>query len=361
MLGHLVFTAILTLLLQWSGWLTGIPGVSLAAALSTASPTLLDWAKTLDPNGSPARIIELMSQRNEILDDMTWIEANGITSHRCTVRTGLPTPTWRLMNQGVVPTKGTTAQIDEAMGMLDSWLSVDAKLAKLGGNPDAFLMTQRPAHMEALAQELAATVFYGSAVAPNEFVGLANRYNLSTAGNGDNVILSGGTGSTDNTSVWLIAWDPNTVTGIFPQGSQAGLEHTNKGIQTVDDQGGTAGALMDAYREHFTWDAGIALCDWRYVVRIANVDVSELEETSSSPDLIRYMADAEMRLPNSLGRRAFYMNRTVARNLRRQVTAAVGNGGGLTFENFAGKRIMMFGTTPVRIVDALVNTEDVVA
>jgi hypothetical protein len=118
---------------------------------------------------------------------------------------------------------------------------------------------------------------------------------------------------------------------------------------------------MKVYQERFTWKAGIALKDWRYVVRICNIDVEELEEASSSPDLLRYMAEAEMRLPNSLGKRAFYMNRTVARNLRRQVTTAVTNGGGLTFDNFAGKRIMVFGTTPIRITDALLNTEAAVS
>ena len=358
---HVILTAVLTLLLQVTGLLTGTPGVSLAAALTATSMTLIDLAKLKDPSGQIASIVELMSQTNEILDDMMWMEGNLDTGHRTTVRTGLPTPTWRLLNQGVTPTKGTTAQIDEQCGMLEAWSQIDTELANLGGNPGAVRLSQARAHIEAMGQELAQTVFYGSSLAPNEFIGLAARYNLSTAGNGDNLILTGGTGSTDNTSVYLIAWDSETVTGIVPKGSTAGLKHEDLGVETLNDAGGSAGALLRVYRDRFVWKAGIALKDWRYVVRLANIDVSELEEASSSPDLLRYMADAEMRLPSNLGRRAFYMNRTVARNLRRQVTAAVSSGGGLTFENFAGKRVMMFGTTPVRIVDALTNTEDVVA
>jgi len=73
------------------------------------------------------------------------------------------------------------------------------------------------------------------------------------------------------------------------------------------------------------------------------------------------MGDAEERIPNELGTRAFYVNRTVRRFLRRQTKEQVSAGGGLTFENVAGKRVAMFGTTPVRVTDALLNTEDVVA
>lgn len=357
------FSLAVLLLVQALGFGSTMQGIGFAAALSTSHPTLLDWAKALDPNGQIARIVELLNQTNEVLDDMVWEEANNITSHRTTVRTGLPTPTWRLMNAGVVPAKATTAQIDEGIGQLEAWSRVDFDLANLGGNPGAFRASQARAHMEAMNQEMASTLFYGSSLAAEEFVGLAARYNaLTGAGNSDNVIGAGtASGSTENTSIWLVAWDTETVTGIFPKGSTAGLQHEDFGAGIQDDAGGTAGAVMKVYQERFTWKAGIALKDWRYVVRICNIDVEELEEASSSPDLLRYMAEAEMRLPNSLGKRAFYMNRTVARNLRRQVTTAVTNGGGLTFDNFAGKRIMVFGTTPIRITDALLNTEAAVS
>src|SRR5262245_10723692 len=122
------------LLLQAMGY-GSMSGIGFAAALSTSHPTLLDWAKVLDPDGSIARIVELLNQTNPVLDDMVWEEANNITSHRVTVRTGLPAPTWRLMNAGVVPTKATTAQIDEGIGQLEAWSRVDKDRADLGGNP----------------------------------------------------------------------------------------------------------------------------------------------------------------------------------------------------------------------------------
>jgi hypothetical protein len=296
----------------------------------------------------------MLAQTNQILEDMPFMEGNLITGHRTSVRTGLPDVFWRLLNQGVQPSKSRTAQIDEQVGMLDAYSQVDVKLADLGGNPGGVRLSEARAFLEAMNQEMASTLIYGSAAAPEEFIGLAARYSSTTAGNGDNVILGGGTGSTDNTSIYLIAWDEETICGIYPKGSKAGLEHEDLGIETVENAGGVTGALMRAFRD-------LALKDWRYGVRIANIDVSDLGSVSDAADLLELMADAEERIPNELGRRAFYVNRTIRRYLRHQTRAQVSTGGGITFENIAGKQVMMFGDTPVRRTDALLNTEDVVA
>lgn len=331
--------------------------------LSTSAMTLIDWAKSMDPNGQVARVIELLSQTNEMLIDMPFMEGNLPTGHRTTVRTGLPSVFWRLLNQGVLPSKSTKAQITEQTGMLEAYSEVDVKLANLGGKDKAgqVRLSEAKAFLEAMNQEMQSTVIYGSAASPEEFIGLAPRYSSLSAGNGDYIVTGGGTGSTDNTSIWLVAWDEETVCGIFPQGSQAGIQHEDLGIETAENAGGVTGALMRVYRDHWMWDCGIALKDYRYAIRIANVDVSNLSSASDAADLLHLMADAEERLPNALGRRAFYANRTIKRFLRHQVTGRVTTGGGITFENYAGKPTMMFGTTPVHTVDAILNTEDVVA
>ena len=87
--------------------------------------------KRLDPDGDVPLIAELLNQTNEILDDMQWKEGNLPTGHRITMRTGLPTVAWRLLNNGITPSKSTTAQIDEQCGMLEAWSEVDKDLAEL--------------------------------------------------------------------------------------------------------------------------------------------------------------------------------------------------------------------------------------
>lgn len=329
------------------------------ATLDAGKLTLLDLAKRKDPNGQIARIVELLTQTNQILEEMVWKEGNIDTGERTSVRTGLPDVFWRLMNAGIPTSKSHTAQIDEATGMLEAYSQVDRDLAQLGGDSKGVRLSEARAFFEAMNQEMASTLFYGTALAPEEFIGLAARYSSTTAGNGDNVIKAGGTGSAENASMWLIAWDTETVCGIFPRGSTAGIMHEDLGEKLIQNAGGVTGNLMMALVDHWQWKAGIALKDWRYVVRVANIKVADLAGTSPA-DLLFFMADAEERLPNRLGRPAWYVNRRIRRYLRHQTNRAVTAGGGITYDNVGGHRIMMFGETPVRLTDALLTTEDAV-
>jgi len=330
--------------------------------LSTSALTLADWAKRLDPDGKVPTIVELLSQTNEILTDMLFVEGNLPTGHRTTVRTGLPAVAWRLLNQGGTPSKSTTAQIDEHAGMLEAWSEIDVKLARLNGNSAQFRLSEAQAFIEAMNQEMASTLFYGNqGLAPEEFTGLSARYSaISGATNASNVI-SGGSSDTDNTSIWLLVWGEQGVTGIFPRGSKAGLEHNDYGEVTVEVTAGVAGQRMRALQERWTWDAGIALKDWRQVVRIPNIDVSNLVAKSSAADLIDLMIKALYRTRLNMGRPVFYMNRTVAQMLDIQRRDDIISGGGLRWETVDGKRVGQFQGVPVRICDALLQTESLVS
>src|SRR5262245_9891106 len=328
------------------------------AAVGTNALTLVDWAKRLDPDGKVPTIVELLSQTNELLTDMRWIEGNLPTGHRTTVRTGLPTVAWRLLNQGVTPSKSTTAQIDEQAGILEAWSEVDCDLAKLNGNIQAVRLSEGRAFIEAMNQEMAGTVVYGNGgLAPEEFTGLAPRYSSTTAGNGSNIINGTGAGS-DNTSIWLIAWGDQTIMGIFPKGSKAGLGHDDYGEVTVELTAGIAGSRMRAYQERWQWKAGIALKDWRYVVRFANIDVSDLVAGAGAADLIEGMIKMIHRLPTmTLGRPVFYMNRTVFQALDLQRRNDVIAGGGLSYENVDGMMRPTFRGIPIAKTDAILETE----
>lgn len=356
---HLGAAHALNVLGDSPGWLPPHLVIGFGAALGTGNLTLLDWAKRRDPNGKSAMIAELLNQKNEILDDMVWREGNLPTGHRLTVRTGLPAVAWRLLNQGVIPSKSITAQIDEQVGMLEAWSEVDKDLAILNGDVAAFRASEARSFIEAMAQEFARVLFYGNAgLTPEQFTGLSVRYGASGAGNTDNVIKAGGAGA-DNASIWLVAWGEETVMGIFPTGSKAGLLHEDYGEVTAEVVAGLPGARMRALQERFQWKGGLALKDWRYVVRIANIDVSDLN-AANVKTLINFMEQAVETIPDSLGKPVFYMNRTMRRFLRREARESVGSGGGLTYENYEGKRILMFGDVPIKRADALLNTEALV-
>lgn len=329
--------------------------------LAATHPTLLDLTKRLDPNGKIDTIAELLSQTNEILDDMVFMEGNLPTGHRTTIRSGLPAPTWRKLYGGVQPSKSTTVQVTDSCGMLEAYAEVDKALADLNGNTAAFRLSEDRAHIEGMNQEFAQTLFYGNESSePEAFTGLAPRFNSTTAANGENVIL-GGSADTDNNSIWLVVWGPNTVHGIYPKGSKAGLAMEDKGQVTIENVDGNGGR-MEAYRTHYRWDCGLSVRDWRYIVRIPNIELSALTKNASAgADLIDLMTQAVEMIPAlSMGRPAFYVPRKLRSFLRRQIANKVASST-LTMEQVAGKHVTMFDGIPVRRCDALAGNEALVS
>lgn len=119
--------------------------------------------------------------------------------------------------------------------MLETYAEVDKSLADLNGNTAEFRLSEDRAFIEAMNQQMAQTLFYGdSSVNPQQFMGLSSRYSSLSAGNAQNIIDAGGTG-TDNTSIWLVVWGENTVHGIFPKGQKAGIQMEDKGQVTLED------------------------------------------------------------------------------------------------------------------------------
>lgn len=337
------------------------------ATLTASNPTLLDVTKRLDPDGKIDMIAELLTQTNEVLEDMTWIEGNLPTGHRTTVRTGLPTPTWRKLYGGVTPTKSTTAQVTDSCGMLEAYAEVDKALADLNGNSAAFRLSEDRAHIEGMSQEMAQTLFYGNEGSePEAFTGFSPRFNSASAENAIN-LLDADSDDDDCTSIWLVVWGPNTVHGIYPKGSKAGLQVTDKGQVTVENAtdysgGAVGGGRFEAYRSHYRWDCGLTVRDWRYVVRIHSVELDALTKagsgTGGDADLTDYLAQAVELIPSlSMGRPVIYCNRKIKSFLRRQIAYKVASST-LTMDQVGGKHVLSFDGIPIKRCDALLNTED---
>lgn len=330
------------------------------AELNSGVATLSDWAKTRDPDGTTADVIDLLSQENAIIDDQVLIEGNLPTGHQSTVQTSEPTATYRELNEGVAPTKGTTAQIVDQASILESWSEVDVKLAALNGDVARFRLQQAKPHIRTIAKTAASTLIYGNGqTAPNQYDGLAVRYNslAATSENAVNILDGGGTGS-DNMSIWLVCWGEDMVHGIFPKGGVGGMERNDFGIQTIQTNTGIGTGRMRAYQEQYVLTQGLAVPDWRWVVRIANIDASDLSGVTSAADISELMARALERPPSmSVGMPCFYMNRTGRQMLNILNRNDVISGGGLNFENVDGVRTADFQGTKVATVDQLTVNE----
>ena len=338
------------------------------ATLSTGQLTLADWSKRIGPDGKIDPIAELLSQTNEILEDIVFKEANQPTSHVVAVRTGLPAVYWRAYNAGVPSSKSTTAQITEPCAMLEARSHIDAKLLELNGNSAQFRLSEESAFIEAMNQEMTGKLFNGNVGSDlKTFSGLATRYSSTTAGNGGNVILAGGIGS-DNASMYLVVWGEQTVFCPFPKGSRAGLRSRDLGEESVQD---AAGGWYQAARSLFQWDSGLVVKDWRYVVRIANIDVSDwvgvigTQGKDAATNLIKLMMRAIARIPNfSMGRAAFYCNRSIQEGLMIQALEKSQNALSVqeALSQFGQKMNQLtFMGIPVRGVDQLSVAETLVS
>lgn len=343
------------------------------ATIGTNNLTLTDWTKRIDPDGNVPVIGELLSQTNEIVTDMVWREGNLPTGERVIIRTGLPDVYFRSLNQGIPNSKSQTAQVDEGCAIIEARSEVDKDLAMLNGNTSQFRLSEDTAFLESMNQTMADTLFNGDpATDPKRFLGLRYRYNTPTgAGNSGNILraqASGSVATNKSTSIYLVCWGDQTVYGIFPKGSKAGLVHEDLGEQTVYNSDGTR---LQAYATRYQWKNGLVVKDWRYVVRIANIDTDDLiaQATTQAPTaataIIKLMSRALYRIPNmGMGRAAFYMNRTVHSGLaiaaldKSQYVLKVNEGLSQFGQPYSW---LSFQGVPLRRVDAIVNTEAVVS
>ena len=332
------------------------------ATLAVTNPTLLDLATRSDANGNIMTIVEILNETSEMLEDITWVEGNLPTGHRTTIRSGLPVPTWRKLYGGVQPTKSRTTQITDTCGMLEAYAEVDVALADLNNNTAEFRMSEDKPHIEGIHQELSDTLFFGNETTePEAFTGFSPRFNDLSAENADNIIDAGGTGS-DNASIWLVGWSDTTCHGIVPKGSTAGMRQEDKGQVTIEDADGSGGR-MEAYRTWYRFDAGLTVRDWRYVVRICNIDKSLLTNVftagvfSTGAHLPELMFQAMELIPSLANARfGFYMSRTIRTRIRQQTAAAV-HLATLTTEMVGGKLVESYHGIPLRRVDALAADE----
>lgn len=322
----------------------------MATIADTGAPTLRNVVSRMQPHGGiETDIAETLSAENPILEDIPWVEGNLPTGHLITSRQGLPSLTWRRLNEGIDPSKSDTAQFTEGCGMLEGKSIVDVDLAELNGNAAAFRASENKAFLESFAQEVGRALFYESSVTnPEKVHGLSARYAASTGYTASSYVLPKGTLSGSNCrSVWLIDWSPSKVYGIFPKASVAGLKHNDHGKQKVRDSNSKE---FWAYESQYQWKMGFAVQDYRYAVRMQwDVDDTAVEDADKTMYLwMQEMLGTIYKVgPNT----RFYMDRVSKRKLDAQLASNTANF--LEYVDMGGKRIPSFMGVPIRVTDCL--------
>ena len=202
-------------------------------------------------------------------------------------------------------------------------------------------------------------IFYGSKNKnASAFDGLAVRYNKLSNKEGEvgyQVINAGGTGN-DNTSIYFVTWGDRHTHLLYPKGSKAGLQRTDKGQVTVQDANGRN---YEAYRDHFSWDLGLSVRNYRSSARVANISIAGLED--GSIDILDKMIEAYYRIEEHAtnGKTVIYANNTIRTFLHKQ--AMNKKNVNLTIDEAAGKPVVKFLGIPIKPCSEILNTEAKVA
>ena len=328
-----------------------------------AYPNLVNVAKSLDPDGSIAKVAEMYAQTNPIIKDLPLVEGNLPTGHRTTLRGDIPTPGWRRFYEGVRPTVSGKVQVDDVIGMCEDRAIVDCELANLNGNSAAFRLSEDSAHIEGISKKMATAIFYGDTITtPDGFHGLAPRYNaLSITATKPGAVVRSAqlpnvislSGSANLTSMWLLLMGPNTIHGIYPKGSKAGLVQRDLGeVTMVDDEG----KRFQAYETLYQWKLGLCVRDWRCAVRICNIDTSKIGDATVQKALYTAMIKAIHTLPAGvMGQKVFYCGAAVAAML--DLAAVEKSNAAFGATELFGEEVMTFRKIPLRQCDALIESE----
>lgn len=349
------------------------------ATIGSTWLNLIDMQKTANPKGGVWPVAELLALTNPILDDAIAVECNAGLKHMTSIRTGLPDTAWGAIYEGIIQSKSQRQNVEDTTGFLEAMSSVDKRLIELyPGREGAIRLQEAQAFLEAMNQRMARGMFYANEkTSPKEFTGLGPRYSkLGTSGSGRQIIDAGGTENL--TSLWFVTWSENATHLIYPQGTQAGIKRENKGEQRVLDDNGRPYFVLE---ELFRWHIGMSIRDWRYNVRIANIDIEKVQDgTLNLYNLLRTAyyrlqsrrqlrpganfgkngAGADPTIPMS--RIAIYANTDILEALDKAGTNALGgstdNFVRLVPKELEGKEVLTYRGIPIRETDALISNEE---
>lgn len=332
-------------------------------ALSANYPTLLDFANRSDSKGNVQDVVEILSQMSPVAKAGYVETCNDGSRHLTTMRTSIPSPTWVQYYDRITPTKSTTRQVTDTTGRMENMSSIDARVVEKQKDANKFRLQEAMGILEGFAQEFESTFFYGNTgTSPLEFLGLAPRMSSLSAENARQIVDAGGTGS-DNTSIFICTWGPRTGHLLVPEGKGSGVMREDKGKQ----RDGNSSGVIYYYEEMFSQECGFSMVDWRYFVRVANIDVSNLT-TASAADLVDLLITAYYRLPSRRATTGFnmsgepvkirpviYCNATIKEYLDKQMLRQAN--GYLTRQEFMGEEVSSFRGFPILETDGIVNTE----
>ncbi len=250
----------------------------------------------------PTRVLDRMTP---LVKMIPMVSSNNILSNIAVRTDSLPIASTRRWNEGIKATASKNAPLNDPIALFEDYSEVDFDLWEIQNNPEMWRAQQDMNHIEGLFQLMESTLLYGSLETnPGSFNGLSTRFNnLESYPNGDTSwkpnVWNGGLATGPATTAWLIEFGDDTVYGIYPPNTPAGLSFRDLGEITKELSSGTGSVgtnyMYQVLRTMLRWYLGIQIADERCVQRIANINPIGFSGPSGFDENI--FIQAKMQLP----------------------------------------------------------------
>jgi len=321
----------------------------------------------------PKRILDRMTP---LVKMMPMKASNNILSNIAVRTDSLPVASNRRWNEGIKATTSKNTPLNDPIALFQDVSEVDYDLWGLQNDPEAWRMDQDMNHIEALFQLLESTLFYGSTqYNPGAFNGLSTRFNnLESYPNGDTSgvflpnVWNGGLTTGPATSAWMIEFADDTVYGIYPPNTSAGLkvEDMGKELKTLASTTGSQGAnyYYPVLRTWLTWYMGIQIADERAVQRIANINPVALSSPGDFDENIFIQAKNNLPRNGEGSGTVIFVNRQLKAQIDIRAVSQKIN----AYTNFNsnetdvfGRSVTKFQNIPIYVAEKILSTETVVS
>lgn len=310
--------------------------------------TVAEVVKRKDPrNGNAITMAEELSRKNAILIDAPWIEGNEFLGHKTVRRVSQPAGQRRRINASISTSASTSEVFNDVIYQLADYCVVDKTLAQASGDIAGFRNQENIGFINGMGITLAYDVFYGNNNTDDTSMhGIAARTNTLDG----KLIVGGGGSGGDTTSIYVVSWDPMYGCKlVYPRGTSAGLTMDDKGLSTEV----TSSGRREVYTTYYEVMCGLVVPDRRYLGRYANIETSGTTNTFDEDNLITILNQMEG------DNKVIYCNRTIFTQMdikaKDKINALYG------VENVFGVPTVTFRGIPVRLCEAIVNTEAAVS
>jgi hypothetical protein len=326
------------------------------AALSLLdSMTPVEVARRFSNNES-VKIIEALSETDELLLDAYFKQASDGTINKTTQRATQPAGTRRIYGQGVPSQTSQTKQLEDFIEMIEAYSDVDADEADHAPSTSALLETEDTAFLNGMGLTQLGDLLYAKRSDGNEYLnGLMIRFGATAAADPKNVFKVESSGS-NCASILVLKWGPGMCELFYPRGEEGvGVKREFRGKQDIMVSAGPPPLYMPVYRTFFKTHFGISIRHPLAAKRVCNI----VPGTSTGDNICKQLIAAIRKLPPGDGTVVIYANSDVLTLFDQYALTKTNQF--YTADDPWGRKITMFGQSRIRQLEQLLSTEALVS